>query len=323
MKATPLTSESSEVNKNNFIAKINLALLYFILLILILSLIYFYSVYSNDYLSVVVPFTKVWPIAMILVGISIFRVTNFSSFAVGFLMVSSLVAITVASIFVQTAWIKDFYYTQSVPALDVGQVDAKINLILTNARLTASNTNFFKGDSLSNYNNLEISNYEDDSGVEKITLNHNGLPNGFGSYNKNTDIVFPNLIPASFDIKSRLSKLDSNFKTLKISSGDFDFIATNAEIVVSEVDKSAVLNIKSLLSQVDLIIDDNINVTFSSSSSFTKQELIGLSPSIVNRSIYKSNNTETLDPNQKADRPELVITLNSTLSKIKIIQKDI
>lgn len=325
MNVDPFTSEVSDVpkNKNNFIHKINLAWLYLILLILILGLIYFYSVYSNEYLSILVSFTKVWPIAMILVGISIFRVNNFSSFAVGFLLVSSLVGITIASIFVQTALIKDISYTQSVPVSSINQLDAKINLMLTKASLSVSNINLFKGESLSNYDNLEITNYKEDSETEQITLNHNSLPNGLGSYSKNTTIIFPNSIPAAFDIKSTFSQLEANLKTLKISSGEFDLIGSDANILISDVDKSAALSVKSVLSQVNLIVDDNINVTFSSSASLTEQEIIGLYPSVIDNRIYKSNSTEVLDPEQKDERPELVITLNSTLSKVKIIQQDI
>lgn len=325
MKATPLISEVSESykNKNDFIHKINLAWLYFILLILILGVIYFYSVYRNEYLSILIPFTKIWPITMILVGISIFRVTNFSSFAVGFLLVSSLVAITIASIFVQTALIKDITETKLVSVLDVSKIDSKINLMLTNAKLEDANVNFLKVESISNYDSLDINSYKDDSGAEQITLNHNGLPNGVGSYSKITNVVFPNSIPAMLDLQSMFSKLDVNFKTLKISSGNFDLVGSDANIVVSGIDNSAAINIKSILSQVNLTVDSNINVTFSASSNMTQQDLVGLKPSIIDNRIYKSINTDGIDSSKKDERPELIITLSSTLSKVTIIQKDI
>lgn len=322
MASNLYNSELSEVqNKNNFIFKINLAWIYILLLILVL--IYFYLGSQASYFSILVSFAKIWPIAMILVGISIFRVNNFSSFAVGLLLVFFLMAITISSIFVPKTLVKDVFYTQSVPVSGASEVDARINLILTKANFSNSNINVFKGNSLSNYDDLEISNYKDPSGSERITLNHDGLPDGLGSYSKNTDIIFPSSIPFSFDIKLILSKLESNFKSFTMTSSVLDLIGSNAEIVISDLDKSSSINIKSTLSQVNLVIDDSINVTFSASSSLTQQEVVGFSPSTVDNRIYKSNRPENLETEQKDERPELVITLNSTLSKVKIIQQDI
>lgn len=322
---TPFIDELEENtdNETRFVKKISLVKLYLVLMLLVFSVIYFYSVYNGEYLSIFVPLTKIWPIAVILVGISIFQVHNTASFSLGFFIVVSLVSITISTIFLQSGLIKSLPYTSLTPISDINRIDTKINLILSQSVIEASNINVFRADSISNYDNVRVDSYKNDSSIADIVLNHNKIPSGLGSYSKNTKIIFPNSIPASLGIKSRFSGVEANLKGLKVSNSSFDIVGSNLNIIITDIEQNSSLNIISTLSQVNLIVDDNIDITFASSALLTKKEVIGLSPSIVDPLIYKSNNIDKGDLQQTNNRPELIVNLTSTMSTFKITQKDL
>lgn len=309
--------------------KVDLTKIYWILLLLSGGVIYFYSVYQHDYLKLLIPYTVIWPISLILVGISIFRVKNTASFSVGFFITSLTVGLTIVSIFVYSKNIKDNLDTKLIQFKDTKQLALNANIVATKATIKSDNKNIFLGDFSSNYDKANISNYKDENKIENIQLTQKAFPPGLGSYHKSTTIAFPTVIPTSFNMKINLSRVSTDLSGMNLISGIFDIQNSQLEMTIKDLDikDESKLDIKSRLSNIDLVISKDIEAEIIRNSDFSQVKFDGIKQDSANKSIYRTNiNSQeeiqgNVEDNKKIDKKKLIINLNSTLSNIRVTQK--
>jgi hypothetical protein len=309
--------------------KINFGKIYLFLLIFSVSLIYFYSVYQNNYLSIFIPYRILWPIFIIFIGISILRAKNTAAFSIGFFITTLSVGITIASFFVYSSNVENNVSNSIIPIMDASGISSNIELVSTKANIKSEDINIFKSEVMSNYDELRFSNYRDENNVENIQLEQKLLPPGIGSYAKNSDIVFPTNIPISFNINSNLSSIEVELSNLKLKSGYIKSNTSNIDMVIKDInlDEEVILDISSNLSRLNIIISKDIPIIVSSSSSLSQTEFLGLTKNANNANVYQTliqddASDELLSSEKsKKESKKLIINLSSTLSQIKIIQK--
>jgi len=316
------TESQNDKNKTNEL-KISLAKIYLILLLLSGGAIYFYSVYQDDYLQLLIPYTVIWPISLILVGISIFRVKNTASFSVGFFITSLSVGLTIVSIFVYSTNVKNNLETKVIPIQDFKQLVLDIDLVATKATIKSDDKNLFLGDISSNYDKADIKYYTNENNIENIQLEQNSLPPGLGSYSKSTNIILPKAMPTNFDAKINLSIVSIDFSEMDLSSSIFDIQNSQLEIKIDDLkNNNSKIDIKSRFSNITLLISKDIQVDMVDNSEFSSIEFEGMEKDNTNNSIYRTNISYQLGANEKlVNKKKLVINLSSTLSKVTIIQK--
>ena len=320
-------NENISQTKNEL--KINLTKVYLILLLLSGGAIYFYSVYQDDYLQLLIPYTVIWPISLILVGISIFRVKNTASFSVGFFITSLTVGLTIVSIFVYSTNIKDNLDTKLIQLKDTKQLIVNADIVATNATIKSDNRNIFLGDFSSNYDKANIINYKDESKIENIQLSQKSFPPGLGSYSKSATIAFPTVIPTSFNMKINLSRVSTDLSGMNLISGIFDIQNSQLEMTIKDLDikDESKLDIKSRFSNIDLVISKDIQMEIIKNSDFSQVSFEGIEQDNTNGLIYRTNINsqdeikEKPEDEDKINKKKLIITLNSTLSNIRVTQK--
>jgi hypothetical protein len=316
-------NEYKSSSKNEL--KIDLTKVYIILLLSI-TFIYFYSGYQYEYLKILIPYNILWPITLIVVGLSIFKVKNTASFSIGFFITSLSVVLTIVSIFVYSSNIQNNAYTSLIQVKDTKQITSNINLVATDVKLKSAN-NFFKADFNSNYDKVNIKNYKDENKVENINLEYKEFPPGLGSYFKSSDIVFPRLIPTIFNIKTNLTigKLDLSY--MKLISGTLDIQNSQIDIAIKDLDISneAKLNITSRFSNINIDISKDIKVDIINTSKFSQVDINGIEKDNSNDKLYRTevDNEDTSDNKDKdvSNNKKLILSIQSNLSNIKITQK--
>ena len=318
-------NEYKSSSKNEL--KIDLTKVYIILLLLSITVIYFYSVYQDDYLKILMPYNILWPITLIVVGISIFRVKNTASFSIGFFITSLSVGLTIVSIFVYSSSIDNNLYTKLIQSKDIKQISANINLVATDLKLRSDN-NLFRADFNSNYDKVNLKNYKDENKIENINLEYKGFPPGLGSYFKSSDIFFPRSIPTTFNIKTNFSIAKVDLSYMKLISGNLDIQNSQLDILVKDldIDSEAKLNITSRLSNINIDITKDIKIDIINTSEFSQVDINGIEKDNSNDKLYSTEeyNETASDDNTNKDMPnkkKLLINLQSNLSNIKITQK--
>lgn len=291
--------------------KINLGQIYILLLSISGFIIYFYSVYKNDYLKLIIPYTILWPISIIFIGISIFRVKNTAAFSLGFFITTLSVGLTITSVFVYSYNIKDYMNTSLFSTNDIKSINTKINLVDTNGTIKVEDKNLFKADFYSNYDNGKYSNYIENN-INNIILEQPLLPSGFGSYDKSSDIIFPISQPTSLDIKFNLSSADINLSKMKLLVGSINAKNSRINIIAKEldIDKDITIEINSFLSDIILTISGDTDIVLSNSSNLSQNKFIGFEQDSSNLNIYKFEGS--------ASNKKIMINLVSTLSRINI-----
>lgn len=309
--------------------KINFGKVYIFLLVFSFALIYFYSVMQDNYLSIMIPYRIIWPISIIFIGISIFRVKNSAAFSVGFFITTLSVGITITSTFVYSSNITYNNETTLVRVSDANSIATDINFTATRSNIRSERENIFRSDFISNYDKVISNSYRDENQVENIKLEYNLLPPGIGAYNKNSEILFPNNIPISFKINSNLSLIEANISNLKLESGHISSNNSIFDIVIKDIDleKNALLDISSNLSRLNIIISKDVPIIVTNSSRLSQIEFIGISKSTNSSNVYQTITQANAIDNQgeagevPEENKKLIINLNSTLSQIKITQR--
>jgi hypothetical protein len=313
--------------------KVNFGKIYLFLLIFCTSLIYFYSVYENNYLSILIPYRLLWPISVIFIGVSILRAKNTAAFSIGFFITTLSVGITITSFFVYSSNIQNNNFNTIVPNKDASGISSNIELVSTKADIKSEDVNIFKGESISNYDEPIFSNYRDENNIENIKLEQKLFPPGIGSYTKNTDVVFPTNTPISFNINSNLSDINIELSDVNLKSSYIKANTSNINMVIKDVnlEEEVILDINSNLSIINMIISKDIPIIVSSSSGLSQVELSGLENMNRDSSIYQTINqynlqNQNIDINDKLEEnskeiKKLVINIKSTLSQVKITQK--
>lgn len=305
--------------------KINFGKIYLFLLMFSVSLIYFYSVYQSNYLSVFIPYRTLWPISIIFIGISILRAKNTASFSIGFFITTLSVGITITSFFVYSSNVEINTSNSIIPIMDSSGIATDIELVATQAKIKSDDINIFKGEAISNYDKMSFSNYRDSNNIENIKLEQKLFPPGLGSYTKNSDIVFPTSVPISFNIDSKLSYIEIELSKLKLRSGAIKSNTSNVDLVIKDIglDEEVVLDISSNLSRLNIIISKDIPIVLSNSSSLSDTKFLGINKNDTNSDVYQTviQDDSSKELLSSEESKKLIINLSSTLSQINITQK--
>lgn len=330
-----------EESSKNRIIKFNFGKIYLFLLIFSFAFIYFYSVYQDGYLTILIPYRVLWSIAIIVIGISMLRIKNTGAFSLAFFITTLSVGITITSIFAYSSNIQDNINTSIIPINDAKELAFDINFASTQAKISSEESNIFKGDFSSNYDTLISSNYMNENQVESIKLEQNSIPPGIGAYTKSANMVLPTSIPTELKLNSNLSSLDINFNNIKLKSGYIKLNNSVFDMIIKDINlnEDVVLDISSNLSRLNIIISKDIPIIISNSSSLSQTEFIGVNKSDGSSNVYQTlvqesipdqasfsdeiaeEDTSTEPKKEIKESKKLIINLKSTLSSIKITQK--
>jgi hypothetical protein len=310
--------ESEEKKTNPFLGVLShLGMLYILILGISLGIVYYQGVYQDNSLTISIPFTDIWPLALIAVGLSIFRVKSSASLSVGVFLMVLAVTITMFSVFI------------GADAIDtnIKPIKGSINgakSIYTDIATTSTDISIkgggadIDGQYIANYGTLTNTIALDKYASQNISIEQLDIQPGFGSYSKKVDLILPNNIPAIFNITANISPLSLDLKGILFKSANITLRGSRASIIMDQVEKTATLSITSTASQVTIIIPRNIKVLLSTSDSFANNDFIGLIQKEVDSRIYESSNYQVLDGEEEKT---VTVNLNSTFSQIKVIQK--
>jgi hypothetical protein len=293
--------------------KINLGLIYFLLLLLSIGIIYFYSLNQNYNLKLLIPYTLLWPIAIIIIGISIFRVKNTAAFSVGFFITTLAVGLTIASIFTHSNNVENYNNNNLASINEASSVSTKIILSFNNSIIKSVDDKFFKFNLQSNYDLGDYKNYRDDNNVENIYLEQKLFPQGIGAYYKSSDISLPRLKPIALDLDFNLSNVDLDLSGLNLKSGYIKSTSSTLNIKINDldIDGDTVLGVASTVSDINIMLAGDMNILISNSSTLSSTEFIGIDKDTSKSSIYK------VEKRQNNDK-RLILNLTSNFSRVKV-----
>lgn len=313
--------------------KINFGKLYLFLLIFSTALIYYYSVYQDNYLTILIPYKVLWPVSIILIGLSMLRAKNTAAFSLSFFITILSVGITITSIFVYPSSMQNNIFTSLIPINDTKGASFDIKLISTQAKISSEVGTIFRGDFVSNYDTLISNNYMDENKIENIKIEQNFLPPGLGAYTKSSDIILPTNIPTVFKMVFNVSSIRADLSNIKLESGAIKVNNSILDMVIKDIDldENVTLDMNSNFSFIDIVISKNIPVILSYSSNLSQSEFIGIDKSTSSSNVYQTSVQETpsgqesspdLGSKEEVKEPnQLIINLNSNFSRIKVTQK--
>jgi hypothetical protein len=310
--------EPEEKKINPFLGILShLATLYILILGISLAVIYYQGVYQNNSLYIYAPFTHIWPIALIAVGLSIFRVKSSASLMVGVFLLILAIIITSFSVSIRKDAIESNTQTISSSMSGMKSINTDMSFNTTDISIKGGESDI-DGKYISNYGILanSITTYKDS--VRNINLQQLDIKPGFGLYSKKVTLIFPKNIPAIFDINANLSLLSLDLKDILLKSANFTLKGSEASINLDQIEKESTLNITSTASRVTVTIPANTKVLLSTNHRFTTNDFIGFTQKGEDSKLYESSNYKDLDDNEEKT---LGVNLNSTFSQIKVIQQ--
>ena len=313
--------------------KINFGKLYLFLLIFNVSLIYYYSVYQDNYLTILIPYKVLWPVSIIMIGLSMLRAKNTAAFSLSFFITILSVGITITSIFVYQSSVQNNSFTSLIPVKDAKGISFDIKLISTQAKIRSEGGTIFRGDFVSNYDTLISNNYMDENKIENIKIEQNFLPPGLGAYTKSSDIILPTNIPTVFKMAFNVSSVRADLSNIKLESGAIKVNNSILDMVIKDIDldENVTLDINSNFSLIDIVVSKNIPVILSYSSNLSQSEFIGIDKSTSSSNVYQTSVQETRSGQESSpdlgskeevkELKQLIINLNYNCSRIKVTQK--
>ena len=310
--------EPEEKKINPFLGILShLATLYILIVGISLGVIYYQGVYQNNSLYIYVPFTHIWPIVLIAVGLSIFRVKSSASLIVGVFLLILAITITSFSVSIRKDAIESNTQTISSSMSGMKSINTNMSFNTTDISIKGGESDI-DGKYISNYGLLANSITTDKDSVRNINLQQLDIKPGFGLYSKKVTLIFPKNIPAIFDINANLSLLSLDLKDILLKSANFTLKGSEASINLDQIEKESTLNITSTASRVTVTIPANTKVLLSTNHRFTTNDFIGFTQKGEDSKLYESSNYKDLDDNEEKT---LGVNLNSTFSQIKVIQQ--
>lgn len=310
--------EPEEKKINPFLGILShLATLYILIVGISLGVIYYQGVYQNNSLYIYVPFTHIWPIVLIAVGLSIFRVKSSASLMVGVFLLILAITITSFSVSIRKDAIESNTQTISSSMSGMKSINTDMSFNTTDISIKGGESDI-DGKYISNYGLLANSITTDKDSVRNINLQQLDIKPGFGLYSKKVTLIFPKNIPAIFDINANLSLLSLDLKDILLKSANFTLKGSEASINLDQIEKESTLNITSTASRVTVTIPANTKVLLSTNHRFTTNDFIGFTQKGEDSKLYESSNYKDLDDNEEKT---LGVNLNSTFSQIKVIQQ--
>ena len=299
-------------------SSINLGVLYILILGILMIIVSFYGVYRNQNLVIYIPFVKIWPLLLIAVGLSIFKVKGSSSLSTGFFLMVLTLGLTIGSVFVQADTIQEQKSTFVERVQNTQSITMDMDINSTQLTVDRGQDNQAKSDFVSNYTTIESNIYQDEKAVMNVDINQLDFSPGIGNYRNELMMNMPSSNPLSMELDANLSDITLNLGDLLIQSLDLSLTGSRASIQVGRIESESVLNLTMMGSIVDITIPQGINVLLSTSNTFTISNIVGLAKRPQESRIY-----ESLVKSSSDDAPlsTLIINLNATFSQVNLTQK--
>ena len=299
-------------------SSINLGVLYILILAILMIIISFYGVYRNQNLVIYIPFVKIWPLLLIAVGLSIFKVKGSSSLSTGFFLMVLTLVLTIGSVFVQADSIQEQKSTFVERVQNTQSITMDMDINSTQLTVDRGEDNQAKLDFTSNYTTIDSNIYQDEKAVMNVDINQLDFSPGIGSYRNELMMNIPSSNPLSMELDANLSDITLNLGDLMIQSLDLSLTGSRASIQVGRIESESVLNLTMMASVVDITIPQGINVLLSTSNTFTISNIVGLAKRPQESRIYESLVQSSSDD---APASTLLINLNATFSQANLTQK--
>lgn len=297
---------------------INLGVLYIVILIILMIIVSFYGVYRNQNLVVYIPFVKIWPLLLIAVGLSIFKVKGSSSLSTGFFLMVLTLGLTIGSVFVQADTIKEQRNTTIERVQNTQPVNMDMEINSTQLTVGRGQGSQVALDFVSNYTNIDPNIYIDEKSVMNVDVNQLDFSPGIGNYRNELMMNISPSNPLSMELDANLSEITLNLEDLIIQSLDLSLTGSQSSIQVGRIESESVLNLTMMGSIVDITIPQGINVLLSTSNTFTISNIVGLAKKAQESRLY-----ESIVKSSPEDTPSstLIINLNATFSQVNLTQK--
>lgn len=323
MNSVIIDNDLDKKSSKKFYIDINFSKVYLLLLILIGVLIYFYLVYQNNYLLILMPYRVIWTIGIMVVGISIFSVNNIIDLTIGLFVTLLVVGLTISSIFISSANAINNTDNSTISTQDASSIFSDINLVAVESKIKSGKTSIFKSSFFSNYDKIIVSNYRDENKIENIKIEQKLSQPGIGAYKKTSDIIFPNNTPIAFRINADFSSIETDLDSVQLESGYIKTNGTFLDMAIKNIklEEDVVLSINANWSILNLVIDKDIPIIVSNSSSLGQVKFIGINENPNAPNVYQSNISNDTSKDETKEIKKLIINLSSTLSQITVTHK--
>ena len=323
MNSVIIDNDLDKKSSKKFYIDINFSKVYLLLLILIGVLIYFYLVYQNNYLLILMPYRVIWTIGIMVVGISIFSVNNIIDLTIGLFVTLLVVGLTISSIFISSANAINNTDNSTISTQDASSIFSDINLVAVESKIKSGKTSIFKSSFFSNYDKIIVSNYRDENKIENIKIEQKLSQPGIGAYKKTSDIIFPNNTPIAFRINADFSSIETDLDSVQLESGYIKTNGTFLDMGIKNIklEEDVVLSINANWSILNLVIDKDIPIIVSNSSSLGQVKFIGINENPNAPNVYQSNISNDTSKDETKEIKKLIINLSSTLSQITVTHK--
>lgn len=323
MNSVIIDNDLDKKSSKKFYIDINFSKVYLLLIILIGVLIYFYLVYQNNYLLILMPYRVIWTIGIMVVGISIFSVNNIIDLTIGLFVTLLVVGLTISSIFISSANAINNTDNSTISTQDASSIFSDINLVAVESKIKSGKTSIFKSSFFSNYDKIIVSNYRDENKIENIKIEQKLSQPGIGAYKKTSDIIFPNNTPIAFRINADFSSIETDLDSVQLESGYIKTNGTFLDMAIKNIklEEDVVLSINANWSILNLVIDKDIPIIVSNSSSLGQVKFIGINENPNAPNVYQSNISNDTSKDETKEIKKLIINLSSTLSQITVTHK--
>lgn len=311
-----IVEEENSVKEPKY--SINLGVLYILILSVLMIIVSVYGVYRNQNFVIYIPFVKIWPLLLIAVGLSIFKVRGSSSFSIGLFLTVLTLGLTIGSVFVQADTVKEQKSTIIEQVQNTQPVKMNVEINSTQFIVDKGQDNQSQLDFLSNYTTIDPNIYIDEKSVMNIDMNQLDFSPGIGDYRNELTMNIPSSNPLSIELDANLSDITLNLGDLLTQSLDISLTGSRASIQIGKIESEGVLNITTMASVVDIMIPQGINVLLSTSNTFTISNIVGLVKKSQESRVYESLVQSSSDD---VSSSTLIINLNSMFSQVNLTQK--
>lgn len=311
-----ITQEENVVKEPKYF--INLGVLYILILSVLMIIVSVYGVYRNQNFVIYIPFVKIWPLLLIAVGLSVFKVRGSSSFSIGLFLTVLTLGLTIGSVFVQADTVKE--QQNSITEQIQNTQSIKMNMEINSTQLTIDKgqDNQATLDFISNYTTIDPNIYIDEKSVMNIDMKQLDFSPGLGDYRNELMMNIPSSNPLFMELNANLSDITLNLGDLLTQSLDISLTGSRASIQIGKIESEGVLNITTMGSILDITVPQGINVLLSTSNTFTISNIVGLAKKSQESKVYESI---VQSPSGDVSSSTLIINLNSMFSQVNLTQK--
>ncbi len=305
------------IRRTSRTTQVNFGTLYLGLTLIILGLTYYYGAAYMSSLRVMVSYARLWPLAMIVLGLTLYRSRSRSTFAVGVLISLLAVMTTVTTVLVQDdrLELKNAQYT--VPSNPNIQ---ESNILIENpaGKLTilggSSEGRFIDAYYESNYADFVPANIEKEN-TYLISLSQRDLWQGVGNYYKSMTARLSDSVPTSLTVRGTAMSTVMDLSSVQLRELDVTVQASDLNLTLGNTVERSDISIDSAASAITIFYPADVGVEIIYDGTLTTTNFDGFDGlNTEPEGVYRSENY-----NESISRSRLTISAN--VSRVTVVQQ--